>query len=68
MIYDYIASYCSKKKITVTELERDAGLGKGSIGKWKDGVSQPSLPKLQALSRTMGIALTTLVKEWESKN
>ena len=65
MIYDYISSYCERKKITVTELERQAGLGKGSIQKWEGGNIQPSLPKLKQLADAMGVPLTTLVKEWE---
>lgn len=65
MIYEYISSYCEKKKITIPELERRAGLGRGSISKWENGEIQPSLPKLQILSKEMGVSLATLVKEWE---
>lgn len=67
MIYEYISSYCDKKKITIPELERRVGLGRGTISKWKDGTSQPSLPKLQVLSGEMGVSLSTLVKEWEKE-
>lgn len=65
MIYDYISSYCERKKITIAELEEKAGLSNSSIKKWEGGKVQPSLPKLKQLADAMGVPLTTLVKEWE---
>lgn len=65
MIYDYISSYCEKKKITISELEKRAELSRCSIKKWETGKIQPSLPMLKKLADAMGVSLTTLVKEWE---
>lgn len=61
MIYDYMLNYCEKKKTTVTQFERDCGLGRGTIGKWKD--SKPSLETLKKVSDYTKINFITLVKE-----
>lgn len=61
MIYDYMLNYCEKKKITITRFEKECGLGRGTIGKWKD--SKPSLETLKKVSDYTKINLVTLVKE-----
>lgn len=61
MIYEYITSYCDKKKITVAELERKCNLGRGSIGKWRK--STPSLDNLKKVSDYTKISMNVLVRE-----
>lgn len=61
MIYEYLAEYCDKKKITITELERRSKLGHGSIPKWKN--NEPSLSSLRKVSIATGISVNTLVRE-----
>lgn len=61
MIFEYLSEYCDKKKITITELERRANLGRGSIPKWK--INEPSLTSLKKVSIATGISVNTLVKE-----
>lgn len=59
MIYDNIKAYCDKKKISVTELERRAELGKGTICKWK--TSSPTVDNLKSVAKALGVDVKKLI-------
>lgn len=48
MIYDTIKALCKKKGLSVTSVEKEAGLSNGAISKWND--SSPTVDKLNAVS------------------
>lgn len=59
MICDKIKEICDKKGITIAELERNAGLSKGAIYKWRE--SSPTLSKLQAVADVLGVKVSKLI-------
>lgn len=62
MVYDNICRFAEKRNISITDLEKKASIGNGTIGKWKNGVS-PSLDKLKAVADVLNVKVATLLKE-----
>ena len=60
-LYDKIKFLCESKGISVTELERQAGIGQGSIGKWRTDQTSPTLTSLQKISDYFGVKLDELI-------
>lgn len=60
MVYDNIKNLCIKKKISITELEKKAGLGRGAIGKWK--TYSPTVSNLEKVATALGVSISTLLR------
>lgn len=39
MIYENISKLCKKKGISIAKLERETGIGNGTIGRWNKGAA-----------------------------
>ena len=52
---------CAKKGISINALEKKAGLGTGTIGKWQN--VSPTLATLQAVADALGVKITRLLRE-----
>lgn len=63
MIYENIEKLCAKIGISVKALESAAGLGNGTIGKWKNPSYSPSLLSLQKIANALGVTVQTLLRE-----
>ena len=63
MIYENIKNICEKRSISISALEEKAGLGNGTIGKWKSGDVSPTIDSLCAVANALGIAVTKLLKQ-----
>ena len=63
MIYENIKNICEKRSISISALEEKAGLGNGTIGKWR--TAEPSIKNIKAVAATLGVAVSTLLKETE---
>lgn len=63
MIYENIEKLCAKRGISVKALESAAGLGNGTIGKWKNPSYSPSLLSLQKIANALGVTVQTLLRE-----
>lgn len=59
-MYKSIKSLCEERGITIKELERIAGLGNGTIGKWQ--TSQPNLESLKKICEALDISLMELLQ------
>lgn len=60
-IYGNILKLCYEKNITVQQLEKDAGLSNGSIGKWKK--SSPNIYSLKAVADVLKVKVDNLLKD-----
>lgn len=61
MLYDNIKYYAERKGLSILKVEREAGLSRGHIDKWKQ--STPRLDTLQKVAEVLGVSITTLLKE-----
>lgn len=39
MVYENISKLCKKKGISIAKLERELGIGNGTIGRWNKGTA-----------------------------
>ena len=60
MLLDNIRRECDRQKITISDLERRAGLAKNSIYKWS--VTAPSVQKVKAAADVLGTTIDELLK------
>lgn len=61
MIYDTIKAICEEKGISITQLEKQAGLTNGSISKWNNHV--PQADRLQAVAKVLKVKMEKLLNE-----
>lgn len=59
MLLNNIVQLCKERHVSIAKLEREIGLGNGTIGRW-DRVS-PTLESLQKVSEYFGIGLDDLL-------
>lgn len=57
-MYERIKALCEERGLTIKELERMAGIGNGTIGKWAS--AKPNLESLEKVAHALGINLTDL--------
>ena len=58
-LYTNILNICRQRDITISELERVAGLGNGVVRKWDD--ASPTLRSVIAVANYLGVTLDELV-------
>lgn len=61
MVYDNVKRICDEKGITIAQLEREAGLQNGAIGKWR--TFNPRITNLQAVAKVLKVKMEKLLKE-----
>ena len=59
MIYDKVKEVCKKQGISVSAVEREAGLGTGTISKWNE--SSPTVDNLQAVAKVLKTTVDELL-------
>lgn len=60
MIYGNIISLCKERKISVSKLEREVGLGNGTIKTWQK--SSPSVDNLKLVADYFGVTVDALMR------
>ena len=61
MVYENVKALCDKKGISIAQLEKEAGLSNGSIGKWKNCI--PKADSLQAVAKVLKVKMEKLLQE-----
>jgi transcriptional regulator with XRE-family HTH domain len=61
-IYESIAFLAQEKGYSIAELEDKAGLGNGTVGKWRS--KSPSLSSLKKIATTLETTVSDILKEW----
>lgn len=59
MLYDKIKEICKKKGITVSTVEKEAGLSNGTIRKWNN--SSPTVDSLKAVANVLKVRVEKLI-------
>lgn len=58
-VYENVCLYANKKNIPIYLLEQKAGLGNGTIGKWKDG--ETTIGSLKKVADALGVDVKKLI-------
>lgn len=59
MIFDNIAGLCKERSISISKLEREVGIGNGTIGKWVN--SSPTAENLKKVADYFGVTVDSLL-------
>ena len=65
MFYEIITKLCADRNVSIYDLERESGIGNGTIGKWKESSVQPNIGTLKKIADYFQITLETLLKKAE---
>lgn len=60
MLYDRIKEICKEKGVSVTSIEKAAGLSSGAISKWN--TSSPTVENLQAVAKELKVKVNKLLE------
>ena len=52
-----MASYCKENQISIMEFERKCDIGNGTVGRWKNDNSKPTVQTLSKIATATGIPL-----------
>ena len=63
LIYDNVKRLCWENHTTICTLEKDFGIGNGSIGKWADGGTNPRIGTLKKIADYFGVTVDELLKD-----
>ena len=61
MIYEKVMALCEERKIRVARLEKEVGLGNGTVRGWKK--STPGVTTLKKVSDYFGVKIEDLLRE-----
>lgn len=61
MVLESIEKYCTEHKLSVSAFEKMCGLSNGTIGNWKKGENNPSLPAIKKISEATKIPYNKLI-------
>lgn len=62
MIYQKIINYCKENSISLCDFEKKCDIGNGTIGKWKDDNSKPSLATLEKIEKVTKIPIAKWIE------
>lgn len=63
VIYDKIKKICTERKISVTSVEKEAGLSNGAISKWGD--KMPLADNLYSVAQVLNVTVEELLEKSE---
>ena len=61
MNFDKLKAMCAEKGITFRKLEKECGIGNGTIARWK--TSSPSVANLKAVADYFGVTVDELLRD-----
>lgn len=59
---DRLRALREKRGLSIAELGRAAGLGRGTVGKWERGAGAPQVDALASVASALGVRIDELVK------
>lgn len=62
-LYERIEELCGMQGISIRKLEREAGVGQGSVSKWKRGAYRPGSKSVQRIAAYFGVSIDYLMGE-----
>lgn len=62
MLYEKIVDYCEKEGLSISAFEKKCDIGNGTVGRWKDDGSKPSLTTLEKIAKATEVSVTEWLK------
>ena len=64
MIVKNISTLCKENKISIARLEKELGIGNGTIGRWEK--SSPTVENLKKVADYFGVTVNDLISQTSS--
>lgn len=61
MILDNIIKLCKEKGVSIARLEREIGIGNGTVARW--GTSSPTVDNVRKVADYFGVTVDNLISE-----
>ena len=61
MILDNIMKLCKEKGVSIARLERETGIGNGTVARW--GTSSPTVDNVRKVADYFGVTVDNLLSE-----
>lgn len=61
MIFERVAELAKERGIAITALEETAGLGRGTIGKWRE--SKPTISTIEKVAKALEVPIAKLLED-----
>ena len=59
-----IKRLCAAKQISIQQLETEAGIAAGTVGRWgRDGKLMPSIDKVKRVADVLGVTVDELLRD-----
>lgn len=68
LISDRIKEICKERGISLSKIEKEIGLGNGTIGKWGKNGRTPTYDRISAVAEYLEVSVSDLTGEEELKN
>lgn len=60
MIFEKVKAYCEKNGLSISSFEKKCNIGNGTVSRWENDDSRPSLVTLEKIEKGTGIPIS----EW----
>ena len=61
MLFKNIAKLCKEKGVSIARLEREIGIGNGTVARW--GTSSPTVDNVRKVADYFGVTVDNLISE-----
>lgn len=60
MIFEKVKAYCERNDLSISSFEKKCSIGNGTVSRWENDDSRPSLVTLEKIEKGTGIPIS----EW----
>lgn len=61
MVFDKVLAFCEKEKISISAFEKMCEIGNGTVGRWRNNDSEPTIATLRKMEEKTGIKIADWV-------
>lgn len=62
MFYEKVVEYCEKEGLSLSAFEKKCGIGNGTVARWKDNASKPSLATIEKIAKNTKVPISKWLK------
>lgn len=63
MIFLKVKKYCEENNISISNFEKKCGIGNGTVSRWEDDASRPSLSTLEKIEKATNIPISKWIEQ-----
>lgn len=63
MIFQKVKDYCKENNLSISSFEKLCNIGNGTVARWENDESKPTLSTLEKIERATGIPMSMWIKK-----